>query len=320
MITRNESPISDNHARDFITFWHSIFGKTLDIGQEAFTGSETGINYHVIYSQYTGGEIAGTCGLTGSLHDPRLAGLGQVATDTTSRRSGIASKLCQAAVDDFFEREGQGLFLGTANPGAARIYHRLGWRKLASANVMVNTLHRISPEAFLVELLSNPGEYAVSEANPGMRIPMIPLIIFPHDWQVLDLNVNLFSTRYTVQNSCLGLYRRYQELCVDGKGMWFGARESSGLLLGLSSARLQDVGVCTVDSFSLNSDKAIWSDLIHAATTWGLQAGYKIQATVSYEDEEKQAFLEEFGFLAHGDSEPANIGSRLIKTRLLELG
>jgi hypothetical protein len=220
---------------------------------------------------------------------------------------------------DFFGRNGQGLFLGTANPDAARIYHRLGWRKLASANVMVNTLNRISPEGFLVELLSNLGEYVISESNPNMRISMIPLIVSPHDWLVLDSNVNLFSTRYTVQNSCLGLYRRYQELCIDGKGMWFGARESGGLLVGLSSAKLRNERVCTVDSFSLNSDKAIWSDLIRAATNWGLQFGYKIQAIVSNEDEERQTFLEEFGFLTKGDSEPLDIGPRLIKTHLLEL-
>ena len=319
IITRNESPISENQAQNFTKFWHAIFGGPLDIGQDAFTGSEDGINYHVIYSQSMRGNIAGTCGLTTTSHDPRLAGLGQVATDPTLRRSGIATKLCQVAVDDFFEREGQGIFLGTANPEAARIYHRLGWRKLASANVMVNTLNRISPEAFLVGLLSNLGEYGVNEANPGMRVPMIPLIVFPHDWLVLDLNVNLVSTRYAVQNSCLGLYRRYQELCADGKGMWFGARESGGLLVGLSSAKLLDGGVCIVDSFSLNSDKGIWIDLMHAATNWGLQYGYKIQSIVSYEDEEKQAFLEDFGFHENGYGEPVKIASRLIKTRLLEL-
>ena len=48
-------------------------------------------------------------------------------------------------------REVRRFFLGTVNPAAARVYHRLGWRKLAGAEVMANILSGESPEAFLVE-------------------------------------------------------------------------------------------------------------------------------------------------------------------------
>ena len=47
---------------------------------------------------------------------------------------------------------------------------------------------------------------------------MIPLLISPHDWQVLDANTAMFSTRYSLQPSCMGLYRRYSAVAGDGPG------------------------------------------------------------------------------------------------------
>ena len=171
-----------------------------------------------------------------------LGGLGEVGTSPAARRTGIATALTQQALDDFRDRGGQALFLGTVNPAAARIYHRLGWRKLAGARLMVNVLNGDSPEEFLVDYFrgSRRETLSVRAPSPADRAPMIPLLAAPHDWQVLDFNVGVMSTRYAVLDSCLGLYRRYAAIAGDGRGAWFCAGTDRGNVVGLSTARLDE--------------------------------------------------------------------------------
>ena len=153
--------------------------------------------------------MAGTCGLTISRKVPALGGFGEVATDPALRRAGIATDLCAQAVEDFRKRGGEALFLGAGDPGPARIYHRLGWRKLAGAYVMANVTSEDSPEEFLTDYFRSLGTVEVRPASPDIRIPIIPLLVLPHDWQVLDSNAAMFSTRYATLNSCMALYRSY---------------------------------------------------------------------------------------------------------------
>ena len=89
-----------------------------------------------------------------------------MATSPDARRSGIATQLSRQARDDFGERGGQALFLGTGNPDAARIYFRLGWRKLAGANLMVNVMNGDSPEEFLVDYFRDLGPATVRDPSP----------------------------------------------------------------------------------------------------------------------------------------------------------
>ena len=194
--------------------------------------------------------MAGACLVATSDATPSLGGFGEVATSSDARRLGIATALSRQALDEFREKGGQALFLGTGNPDAARIYFRLGWRKLAGANMMVNILNGDSPEEFLVDYFRGLGSATVKTPTPADRAPMIPLLVSPHDWQVLDFNTSMLSTRYTVQGSCLGLYRRYLAIAEDGQGAWFCASTAHGEIVGLSTARLDDDGRCRVDGFT----------------------------------------------------------------------
>ena len=317
---RLEAPLEQPLVEELFAFWEPIFGGPIDITPETLLGSEGPQSLITVYTQRLGDNLAGACLLATSRTLPALGGLGEVATDPQIRRSGIATQLSQQARDDFAERGGQAIFLGTVNPGAARIYFRLGWRKLAGANLMVNVLSGNSPEEFLVDYFRGLGSAQVREPSPADHIPMIPLLVSPHDWQMLDSNTAMLSTRYAVQDSCLGLYRRYMALTGDGQGAWFCAADSLGQLGGLSTARLDGAGGCAVDGFTHRESLDSWNALIQRAIEWGTNRNASpIWATVSVEYDEKLALFESVGFSGVGAGEPFDLGGREVATLRLEL-
>ena len=99
-------------------------------------GRECDTNLDIVYVVKDGSQIVATTHLTISRSDPRIGGLGEVATLATHRGRGLAGALCGRAAEEFDAAGGEGLFLGTDNPAAARIYQRLGWRYLPHTHVM----------------------------------------------------------------------------------------------------------------------------------------------------------------------------------------
>jgi hypothetical protein len=211
------------------------------------------------------------------------------------------------------------LFLGTINPAAARVYHRLGWRKLAGADVMVNVINGESPETCLVDYFRPPGSVSILPANPSVRIAMIPLLHTPHDWQILDANVALYSTRYQVQSSCMGLYKRYGHCTATDHGQWFSAWTDDGRLVGLSTVRLNAPGCCNVDGFTHQRFSDCWEPLLQAAMTWGeMQNTSVVTARLSVEDEAKRRLFESMGFGKAKAAEPFELGGRSIPSLQLQ--
>ena len=247
---RYKVPLSEALIDELFPFWASIFGEVLpDIAREVFLGAEDAFNEGTLYLRREGGRLASTCFTIQSKRAPGLAGFSEVATDPLFRGRGLATELCRQAVEDFRGAGGEAFFLGTVNPAAARVYHRLGWRKLAGANVMANILSGESPEAFLVSYFAAE-RATVVEASPAVRIPMIPLALCPHDWQVLDANASVYSTRYATQNSCMGLYVRFERVRSGGGGTWFAAMTAEGKAVGLATARRDDAGAFQIDAFA----------------------------------------------------------------------
>ena len=317
---RLEAPIEAHLVDELFEFWVPIFGGPIDVTPEVLLGHEVPKTTITVYVRRLGGKLAGACLVATSKEMPSLGGFGEVATSPDARRSGIATELSHQARDDFRERGGQALFLGTDNPDAARIYFRLGWRKLAGVNLMVNVLNGDSPEEFLVDYFRDLGPATVRAPSPADRVPMIPLLVSPQDWQVLDSNTGMLSTRYAVQDSCLGLYRRYSALAVDGRGAWFCAATSLGQVVGLSTARLDGGGGCRVDGFTHRNHLGSWKALIQAATGWGAgMNASSIWATVSVEDDEKRSLFESVGFRNTAPGEPFDLGGRQVATLRLEL-
>lgn len=316
---RIEPALPEELASEFTEFWEETFETSYDGFQNMLDGHESTDNQDIIYVMRQGEQLVGTCHLTISRASPQLGGLGEVATAPEFRRQGIGSLLCEYAHNDFRRHGGEALFLGTVNPDAARVYHRLGWRKLAGATVMALIVQGDSPEAFLVDYFRKSGPVAITDGGPAMRIPMIPLLVCPHDWQVLDANVAMFSTRYVVQSSCMGLYPRYEALGRDEASAWFGMHGDQERLVGLATARLDASGACQVDGFTHGRFLDAWADLMQAAMQWGAAVGaMKWSATISIEDEDKRARFESLGFGAAGAGEEFTLAGRPVPSLRLE--
>ena len=317
---RVEAPLEAKLVEELFEFWLPIFGLPNDLNPETLLGLETPKSLISAYIRRLSDKLAGTCLVIRSEAMPELGGFSEVATSPDARRTGIATALSQQARDDFKDRGGEALFLGTVNPEAARIYFRLGWRKLAGANVMVNVMRGGSPEAFLLDYFTDLGTATVGAASPRDRVPMIPLLLSPHDWQVLDVNAGMLSTRHAVQDSCLGLYRRYSALATDGQGAWYCARTGLGQVVGLSSAKLDGDGGCRVDGFAHREHMDSWAELVRSATEWGAGENTSpIWTTVSIEDEGKLSLFESVGFTNTGPGEPFDLGGRQVGTLRLEM-
>ena len=318
--TRINAPLPEGLIPELTAFWEEIFETSYEGFKPIFGGDEIADNEDILYLMRQGEELAGTSHLTVGQAVPRLGGLGEVATPPAFRRQGIAAQLCEAALDDFRAQGGEAFFLGTGNPAAARIYYRLGWRKLAGANVMALIVSGNSPEAFLVDYFREAaGQIAIVKGTAAQRIPMIPLIVCPHDWQVLDANAGIFSTRYAVQSSCMGLYPKYDTIIQGQSGAWFGAQTDSGHLIGLATAQLDESGVCHVDGFTHQCRLDAWKDVIRAAMDWGADRGAtEWCGTLSAEDEDKRSLFESLGFEAAGEGEAFTLGERQVPSALLK--
>ena len=315
-----EIPLTKPVAKELTTFWEKIFGE-VDLPLHIFLGSEVEDNQNFVYLNRRRNQLAGTCVVTCSRSVPRLGGFGEVASDPDMRRSGIATHLCGQAIDDFRTIGGQALFLGTGNPEAARIYHRLGWRQLANTNVMANITSGDSPEEFFSDYFREIEVHTfVGPATAADRVPIIPLIVTPHDWGVLDANaMGMLSTRYHRQTSCMSLYPKYEAISADGQGSWFSARACGGEVVGLSSARLDGSGSCQIDSFTHKRFANCWRDLVHEAANWGIEQGAsRIIARVSVEDEEKTELFRCLGFAVTRNGEDFQIGERPLKSIIMQ--
>ncbi len=312
-------PLRKGLKEELICFWQGVFQTNYDGIHEVFDANEKGYNHDVVYLVRKKHKLGGTCHLTHSIMNPELGGLGEVATAPEFMRMGIAGTVCKAARDEFFNHGGRAIFLGTSNPEAARVYYRLGWRKLAGTNVMACIANRDSPETFLVDYYRNNESVTIGQASPNDRVSMIPLIATPHNWQFLDANTGLYSTRYVLLESCMSLYPRYEGLLKGNQGTWFGARSDSNRLVGLSTVRLLKTGQCQVDGFIHQNFTSDLGKLVKKALNWGFSKGASTCiASLSIEDYDKRLSFEKFGFKGVGIGKPIDINGREIPTIQME--
>ncbi len=233
--------------------------------------------------------------------NPEFAGIGEVATRPAYRGRGIANRLCQQALEEFTANGGKAVFLGTENPNAARIYHRLGWRRIANSTDYANITTGDSPQEYLADYFRTRSPVNIVTGDASLRVPMIPLLLTPHDWQVLDGNLPtpMISTRYSEQNSCMGLCRKYYYLVKRDDAEWFAAKTRDGRLVGISTAWLDGDKTCHVDGFVHARFGESYDALIGAAIGWGhKRKSGRITSILSVEDEEKRAKFEDIGFRA----------------------
>ena len=311
---RYETPVGDELARKLFAFWEEIFGsEDPDIPIGVFLGDEAEHNRHVVLVDRDDDVLAGTCGIMTPLANPQFAGIGEVATRPESRGQGIAGRLCRQALDEFTANGGEVVFLGTENPDAARIYHRLGWRRIAGSTIYANVTTGASPEEYFADYFRTAAAVNIVPGDASLRVPMIPLLSTPHDWQVLDGNLPtpMISTRYAEQNSCMGLCRKYYYLVKRDNAEWFAAKTDDGRLVGIATGYIDADNVCHVDGFVHARINAAYNELIGATIDWGEGAGATRCVTrLSVEDEEKRAHFEALDFRVGAIDGTFTIGER----------
>ena len=318
-IIKAEVPIAPELADELVTFWEATFDISYQGFRRVLSGGEVRQNRNVIYLARVGSQLVGTCQLTLGRSSPRLAGFGEVAVAVAFRRRGIATDLCSRARGDFQASGGEALFLGTVNAEAARVYRRLGWRKISGTHVMVFISGGDAPEKFLENYFDRSRPCKIVSRTAADRIPMIPLVVTPHDGQVLDGNVRVFSTRHAIQQSCMSLYPRYEALAGEGRGTNFSAWSDDGRLVGLATAVLDGTGHGQVDGFAHHNFVAVCGDLLERATRWcDDQGAGGCGAIVSVEDPQKQAMFESLGFGAAGNGEEFDLDGRKVASVRLE--
>lgn len=312
-ITTHIPPLPGSLITELADFWLKAFGEPYE-DQAGIRGQELEYNHDFFYVTRREGKVVGTARLIVPREIPTLGGLGEVATDPDSRRLGIGSAMSAKAGEDFKSMGGKAWFLGTINPNAMRVYSRLGWKRLAWSIAWAQIIGDESPEEFLIDYFrTETGESSVRPGSPLERVTMVPLFATPHDWQILDSNTEIFSTRYSMLRGALLLYPRFEKMCVDNKGTWFASYTNTGKLTGISTARLDKAGNCKIDAVAHSRFMSVWPELVQSAIEWASsKSAENCYAMLSQEDEEKQNCFEEIGFHIKGTGPDFQLGDRSV--------
>ena len=312
------TPLREDLAGRLLSMWAGIFKASYDSFRPILLGAASEWNEDTFYLAWDGEEVVGSSHLTVPRADRRLGGLGEVVTPAHYRGLGIATEVCRRARDSFFEQGGEALFLGTDNPVARRVYERLGWKQLVGATVMGNFRTATGPEAFLKRYFTAEGLFEAMAGSPRFRIPMIPLALLPQSPLVLDANTGLGSADHFVQRSCMSLYPRYQRITAEDRGAWFAAVSEEGLLVGLSTAVMDERLTCWLDGFTHPSFREIWPTLIDLGIEWATRnKAAATAARVASDGGRKQEMFEQMGFEATGEADAIRIGELTLPSRRL---
>ena len=303
-ITRFESPIEDAAlAKEIYELWIKIpeqIGQGSDLSDyiETLSDRDRPEDRKVLYVARVDGLLVGTSMLWVSRRDPKLAEFGMPGTDPEFRRRGIGRALFELPVTEFRDAGGEAIVMGGGNHEADRLYARIGYSKLVGSNALVQAMSGESPEAYFTDYFRALGPATIHVGEAADRTSAVPLVHTPHNWQVMDYNAKIYTTRYFVRRSFAGQCGAYVAMLGLPDSMFFAARAGDRQkVVGLSSVRLEEHGVYSVDGFTHPYYLKNWTDLIGAAMDWGRQRKARgFVATVSKEDEEKRRLFSNLGF------------------------
>ena len=307
LIDRYETPVPDDFIRRIYEMWSQVpedvgIGQDITRLRDQLSNRVRTEDRKLLYVATVDGEIAGTSMIWVSRRDPKLCEFGLPATAPRFRRRGIGQALFDRSVEDFRAMGGEAIFLGTNQVPAERVYRRAGYSKLVGAIAQVKILSGDSPEAYFVDYFRGLGPATVHPGDPSDRTPSVPLVHSPHDWQVMDCNAPALSKRYFTHRSFAGQCGRFIDMLDSPGSTFFAARAGDRhKVVGLSTARMLDDGVCSVDAFTHRYYQDSWHELIEAAMEWGRKRGAtRLQTTLSVEDYAKRDLFEGLGFSPAG--------------------
>lgn len=299
---RMEVPVAAEFCEPMIAFWEAMFGVSYAGIRPIMSGSERAVQRDIFWSIWSEDKPQATCHLTIDRRRPILGGLGEVATSEVSRGRGLAGDLCRKARSMFLAQGGKALFLGTMNPVAERVYQRLGWQSIFGSHTMVLLADHASPVEFFRDYFGRAGDpdeenpIDIMVINAGQRIAIIPLILHPHSEFLLDANLDLYSTHYIKQKSCMGLFGKYSNDLSHNRGIGFVAHETTGKTVGLATVKLDVAKGAQIDGFAHPHFSGAWDQLIQACVMWCEVQHRRCRVEVARRDAEKLARFEKLGF------------------------
>jgi len=229
-------PIEQNKIKQLYDLWLNNGYDTksdIDIVDEHLLGIEKKVSEIKLYTFETSTFIESSCITIYDKKLPNLAGLGEVCTEINSRGNGLAGKLCNLAKDDFFSKDvAQGIFLGTVNPKAQRIYEKLGWVKIPNSKIMFNSKKGESFEEFITKYYAEKSEIIFNNSSPKFRIPLIAYFFSQISDNTIDLNAGIIGNNYS--SMCLSLYNKFDQITKDG-GQWFVMSDHMNKIFSTSS-------------------------------------------------------------------------------------
>jgi len=311
-------PLDTESVCQMHELWFTAFGNDFvsDVPDDVLFGDEDRWNCVDIYRHISERKTISTAIVIRPHALPTLGGLGEVSTDPKFRGKGLATTTCRQLAEDFHRIGGKALFLGTVNPDAARIYERLGWQHINGSRLMVHLSDTDDYDDFIHRYFANSIPSKICVAKPGCRIPLIPLVLLPHNWAILDSNVSLYSTNIEPQLSCLGLYRRYEYLRTHREGEWFTLTAEDERVLGISSAIYKGDNRYQVDGFCHPDHEKFFLKLIETAIDWcKSNKAVEITFKISKQDKSKERHIRNIGFKTM--SEEAYLESDTMKTQTL---
>lgn len=278
-ITIEYPPIGLHQIDQLTSFWQAIFDCSFEWIRPVLAGAEQEHNRDVLFLMANEGKLAATCRLTVSRSDGRVGLVGDVAVDPEFRGKGLARQVCSTAISEFRENGGEALFLATSNPAAEYLYSSLGWHKIPGSNVMLNPVQGAYADEWILDYyrLGEDLPVKIVAGEPKHRALIVPLIVTPHDADLLDANAHIRSVRYARQPSCEGLYAKYAGLEA---GAWFAAERSDGAVVGIASAVVYTDTSCCVDAFTHARYGLHLNDLIQSAVDWAQTNGASSTYTI----------------------------------------
>jgi len=290
-INRYEYPFA---CGEVLTMWKEVFGEWEALMEKKqIDGSEDAFNRDTVWTAEEDGHLLGVVHATVPRRTPALCGISGVCTAPEARGRGVGKLLFARMMEELDARGVQTCFLGTGNPVAAKMYAHAGFTYLPGTSVMI----RCRGEHFFDFRRRNYGadtgrKLRVEAGSPALRIPVIPLLTYPANPLVMDVNTDLLNCSRFSQSSCMSLYPRYLALTEKG-GAYFAAVEENGMPLGMASVLPTGYGMRT-DFFTCTGAESAAPGLIEACESFAGETVLQLSA----EDKEKCRIAEGMGYRA----------------------
>ncbi len=234
-------PITAHQIKDLYNLWinHGFENElNIDINKNLLTGIENNVNSIKLYTYQNKSSIQSTAIIVANNQNPSISALGEVCTSIEFRGNGYAKKLCKKIVDDYFSiDEREGIFLGTVNPVAKKIYESLGWQSISNSNVMFNSKEKKTFENFLGQYYDCDLKRTISGGNSNFRISIIPFVLSLRSKNQIDLNskINLIHD----SSGCLSLYNKF-DFINKKQGKWFCVSNNQNKIFSIASYLADD--------------------------------------------------------------------------------